>query len=140
MVSGRRRSRLQNTKCHVRDSSSPPWVGGGAGRDKSQVSTDPRPSVPSCRAAAVRRLACFGLVLVASWRADMGVSGARPASWVKDMPRWLETHTDDGREGGWWGTGGANDETHGASRNLNISCSHSPPTPPSSLFCKCSVT
>ena len=24
----------------VLDSSSPPWVGGGAGRDKSQVSTD----------------------------------------------------------------------------------------------------
>ena len=52
-----------------------------------------------CRVALLLygRLACFGIVLVASWRADMGANGARPALVGESHARWLETHTDDGR-------------------------------------------
>ena len=50
-----------------------------------------------CRVALLLygRLACFGLVLVASWRADMGANGVRPALVGETRARWLETHTDE---------------------------------------------
>ena len=97
----------------VLDSSSPAF-GWTAAQGETNRQSRLTPLVrPSCRAAAVRRLACFGLGLVASWRADTDAYGARPAL-VGETHGWRRTRTmGDGEEGGGRGRGGGRRRTEG---------------------------